>query len=207
MTRKERVVRRGVTSDHIVQFFDTISSMAETVSAFLADGFRSGEHLLVVAKRRHWRAIEPRLRHRTASTPRLPAGQVTVLDAGTTLPSFMRRGLPDSVLFHKVIGELVHHLAANRSGLRIYGEIVDLLAEEGNFHAAQRLEELWNELAVRNSLVLLCGYSAAHFTSSGTREALSHICRTHTNVRTSAADPLAEWVLSGRAPLSAGADR
>jgi hypothetical protein len=198
VTRKERLIRSGLTSDHVVQFFDTTESRTDTVSAFLADGFRNDNHLLVIARRSHWRAIAPQLRQR-AEASRLPAQQITVLDAGMTLSCFMRRGLPDSVLFHKVIGELVHHLATNRGGLRIYGEMVDLLAEEGNYHAAARLEELWNEVLVRHSIVLLCGYSAAHFTSSGTREALHRICRTHTRARATAADPLGRWVLTGSA--------
>jgi MEDS: MEthanogen/methylotroph, DcmR Sensory domain len=206
VTRKERLIPNGLTSDHVVQFFDTTESRADAISAFLADGFRNDDHLLVIAGHSHWRAIAPQLRQR-ASTSRLSAQQITVLDAGMTLSCFMRRGLPDSELFHKVIGEPVHHLAANRGGLRIYGEMVDLLAEEGNYHAAARLEELWNEVLVRHSLVLLCGYSAAHFTSSGTREALHRICRTHTRVQAAAADPLGRWVLSGSPVRRVSVDR
>jgi hypothetical protein len=208
VTRRERVIRGEFTSDHLVQFFDTTDSMADTVSTYLAEGDRKGEYLLIVAKRRHWRAIAPRLRQRARLASRLPAERMTVFDAERMLARFMRSGLPDSVLFHRTVGEMVHRLSvANGRRLRIYGEMVEVLAEEGNFHAAQRLEELWNELAVRNSFMLLCGYAAAHFASSSAREALTDICRTHTHIRKSAADPLAQWILNGTPAESEKASR
>jgi len=204
VTRKEKVVRGGLMSEHIVQFFDTRESLANSVAAFLAEGVRQAERLLVIAKPRNWISIAERLRG--GAHPLLDGAgtSLTVLDTDTALSKFMRHGLPDSVLFHKTIGELVRKLAGDRPvGLRIYGEMVELLAEEGNLHAAQRLEELWNELAVRHSFVLLCGYSSAHFASRETREALVGICATHTQVHRTHADPLAEWLLDGDHVLAA----
>jgi hypothetical protein len=204
VTRKEKLVRGGLMSEHIVQFFDTRESLADSVAAFLAEGVRQAERLLVVAKPRNWISIAERLRG--GAHPLLDGAgtSLTVLDTDTALAKFMRHGLPDSVLFHKTIGELVRKLAADRPvGLRIYAEMVELLAEEGNFHAAQRLEELWNELAVRHSFVLLCGYSSAHFAGRETREALVGICATHTQVHRTHADPLAEWLLDGDHVLAA----
>jgi hypothetical protein len=60
---------------------------------------------------------------------------------------------------------------------------VELLAEEGNFRGAQRLETLWNELAERCSFTLLCGYCAAHFVTPGAGAALQEICRSHSRSR------------------------
>jgi hypothetical protein len=62
---------------------------------------------------------------------------------------------------------------------------------------------LWNELAVRMSFTLLCGYSAVHFASDETRETLATICRMHTHVhpvgaarRTSRSSPSTETTRS-----------
>lgn len=196
MTRSEKIVRGGVTSEHIVQFFDTRESLADSVAGFLAEGCRQGERLLVVARPRNWLAIAGALR--AGSHPLADGAEtsLTVLDAEDALSKFMRHGLPDSLLFHKTIGALVRKLADQQKvGFRIYGEMVEVLAEEGNYHAAQRLEELWNELTVRHSFVLLCGYSSAHFASRETREALVGICAAHSHVHKNHADPLAEWLL------------
>jgi len=193
-------VRGVVASDHIVQFFDTTASLAATVTTFLADGYRQGETLLAVARPSHWEAIARGLRaQRCPVTTAIASGRLTKLDADETLAEFMRNGLPDSLQFHAIVGSLIRRLSRGRGRLRIYGEMVEVLAEEGNFYAARRLEELWNELAVRHSFTLLCGYSAAHFASPGARESLAQICDTHTQVQKGAADPLANFLLAREA--------
>jgi DcmR-like sensory protein len=198
MTQKERVVRGAVCSSHMVQFFDTPTSLANGVARFLAEGLAGNETLLVVARSRNWKAIATCLRSRgCAVAGAVKSGRLVVLDAAATLEKFMRAGLPDSVLFDQVVGQLVSELAGRRgaSGLRIYGEMVELLAEERNFYGACRLEELWNELAVRHSFQLLCGYSAAHFASRDAEIALASICQTHTHVHRNPKDLLSEWIL------------
>jgi hypothetical protein len=197
VARRERVFRGEVMSDHLVQFFDTIESLAGETASFLLDGHAKGHTLLVVAKPRHWTAMATALSAREFSVSRaLTDMRLHVLDAEAMLSGFMRDGMPDAGLFGATIGELVERLSARRVGLRIYGEMVEVLAEEGNFEAAHRLEELWNDLGARHSFVLMCGYSAAHFTAGGARAALSAICRSHTHVRRNAADLLAEWMLA-----------
>ena len=205
MTRTEKIVRGSMASEHIVQFFDTRESLANSVAAFLAEGCRQGERLLVVARPGNWIAIAAALRTGGHALSDGNETSLTLLDADAALAQFMRHGLPDSLLFHKTIGALVRKLAGDSSiGFRIYGEMVEVLAEEGNYHAAQRLEELWNELAVRHSFVLLCGYSSAHFATRETREALIGICSAHSHVHRQHADPLAEWLLDDERLLTAG---
>jgi hypothetical protein len=203
MTQRERVLRGSVCSSHVVQFFDTSASLADGVGRFLAEGFAANETLLVVARPRNWNPIATWLRTRGyAVAGAVKSGRLVVLDAAATLEKFMRAGLPDSVLFDQVVGQLVSELAGRRgaSGLRIYGAMVELLAEERNFYGACRLEKLWNELAVRHSFQLLCGYSAAHFASRDAEIALASICQTHTHVQRNSRDLLAEWILRSQPP-------
>jgi hypothetical protein len=110
-------------------------------------------------------------------------GLLTILNADTMLAGFMRDDRPDSVLFHKTVGTLVRTLLDRGEHLRIYGEMVDILAGQGNFQAAHHLEELWNELAECVSFTLLCGYSAGHFATDTSRETLAAICGQHTRIR------------------------
>src|SRR2546427_6739926 len=62
VTRREKVVRGGLTSEHIVQFFDTRESLADSVAAFLAEGCRQGERLILLARPRKWRSSPDALR-------------------------------------------------------------------------------------------------------------------------------------------------
>ena len=202
--RTEKLARGNIASDHIVQFFDSRESLADSVAAFLAEGCRQGERLLVVATKGNWLAIAAALRTGGHALSDGSEASLTLVDAEAALARFMRRGLPDSVLFHRTIGAIVRKLAGSSAGFRIYGEMAELLTEDGNFHAAQRLEELWNELAVRHLFVLLCGFSSAHFTTRETREALLGICASHSDVHRQHLDPVAEWLLDDERLLTDG---
>jgi hypothetical protein len=195
--KRESVVNERVLSHHIVQLFDTQRSLVRSVGTFLGRGFDTGDTLLVVARPKHWKGIAKYLKR--AGHPvdgAISARRLIVLDASATLASFMRRGAIEPDLFEDVIGSSVGELAEDTCGLRIYGEMVDLLAEEGNLDAAHELEELWNGLAQRYSFRLLCGYAAAHFTDPLTAEALHAICHTHTRVDATSDDALGNWVLT-----------
>jgi hypothetical protein len=85
---------------------------------------------------------------------------------------------------------------ASSASVRIYGELVELLASEGDFAGAEAVEDLWNELGQTESFMLLCGYSAAHFTGQSGREALRAICGKHGRVHQDNADQLASWLLN-----------
>ena len=193
-----RVVRRTTPHEHILQLFDTPDSLGNVVSAFLHEGWEAGEHLLVLAKPRHWGRIAERLARRgCAESEAVEQGRLTVLDVNATLPGFMRGQTVDQTLFLGTIGALVARLASgSRGGLRVYGELVEVLAEEGNFDAARDLEDLWNQLRAQHKFTLLCGYSAAHFAGFGASPALRAICDRHTRVQRNASDVLGSWLLT-----------
>lgn len=204
MTRRERTLRGPVASEHIVQLFDTTESLIDVLSRFLREGLREHARLLVVARRRNWDAVAVRLVQEGFPVGEAVAdGRITFLNAAATMARFMRNGTPDPALFRDTVETLVQRLVDTSSaGLYVYGEMVDLLAEEGDFFAAEQLEALWSELATRYSVTLLCGYAAAHFAAPDAGCALDAICRAHSHVRTDAADPLGMWLIATDSPNS-----
>jgi hypothetical protein len=200
--RESRGGRHG-TTDHIIQLFDTQESLAHAVSMFLHEGWQQGDHLLVAAKPAHWAAMSELLEQRGCpATKAIKNGRLVVLDAATTLAKIMRAGVVDRHLFLDHIGALVGRLVAESTGVRIYGEMVELLAEEGNLHGAQLLERLWNELSERQPFTLFCGYSAAHFTGAHALPALHAICSAHTRVQQHTSDVLGNWLIGRELPAS-----
>jgi hypothetical protein len=187
-----------VRSEHVVQFFDSPDSLGEAVALFLSSGYQAGDHLLVVAKPRHFQAIAEPLRRFGHPVEKLVREErLTVLDAATSLRKFMRGGSPDPALFDQAIGSVVRGLARGR-GLRIYGEMVEILAEETNYRGADQLEALWNGLAERVPINLFCGYSSAHFAAPNVGDALRAICDRHHEVHQSQTDLLGNWLLANR---------
>jgi hypothetical protein len=197
----EVVIRSQVDSKHLVQLFDDHRSLVLSVSEFLREGIETGEVLLVVCTADHWNAIAFTLsRSWVRVTEAIECGQLVVRDAAETLDAFMRLDRPDRALFDEHIGALVRERALWAKGwskpLRIYGEMVDLLAGMDNHRGALELEELWNELAERESFTLFCGYCSAHFGDPHTAHALQAIYRSHSHVRSDARDVLGSFLLN-----------
>lgn len=195
-----RVKPAAVTSEHRVQLFDTRESLADSVAAFLHEGFAAGERLFVVAKLHNVDRIAPALGRRGCDVAAATADRrIVVLDAAVTLAQISVDGQPKAHLFDRVIGARVRELSAGAS-VRAYGEMVDLLAEQEGYEAALKIEEMCNGLTEQCSLRLLCGYSSAHFAPATHESILRRICHAHTSARAEADDALGEWLLSGACP-------
>ena len=199
---RERVVRGLVASEHLVQLFDDTDSLAQTVSEFLYTGFLNGETLLVAARPYGWSATLKNLLTLGCDVAGATAsGRLLAVDAATTLAGFSQNGCPRLDLFQEQVGALVRHLSAsNPLGLRVYGEMVDILATQGDYRAAEQLEAMWQDLAAECSLTLLCGYASANFADPRTAGSLHAICRLHTHTAVKPTDLLGDWLLSGRQP-------
>jgi hypothetical protein len=199
-TRRERVRRGTVASEHLLQLFDTAESLSTSVSAFLAEGFAKSERMLVAATAVNWAAIRLALTGRGLDVDGATVrGQLIVLDAVAMLSRFMRRGEPNHTFFQQTVGTLVAQLAVE-PGLRIYGEMVEVLACEGNYKGASQLEELWNQLSLEHSFTLLCGYSAAHFAGPDAGSSLGIICCQHSRSLCERQDVLSRFLLSKYQP-------
>jgi hypothetical protein len=184
---------------HHLQLFDDMWSLAESVGAFLQDGWERGEQLLIVARPQHTNAILKNLADRGCPIVELSQqSQLHVLDASATMAKFLRSGWPDRERFEATLGELVKTLATPGRGIRIYGEMVDVLAEHRQLAAAQQLEQLWSDLGATCPFMLLCGYRSDHFGDRRLAPALNAICGLHTHVSAKPSDMLATWLLMER---------
>jgi hypothetical protein len=183
--------------DHRVQLFDTFESRVECVSAFLNKGFAANDVMLVVATGRHWPAIEQRLVTDGQPVPAALADwRLNVFDADHLLTSLMRQGRPNPAAFDDIIGGLVTGLAAMGRRVRIYGEMVDLLARESDLAGARMLEGLWNGLGARVPFILLCGYESPHFGDARSAADLRAICDQHTSVHVAPPDELGVFLIA-----------
>jgi hypothetical protein len=100
----------------------------------------------------------------------------------------------------------VARLAESPGRLHIYGEMVDVLAETGNYRGAHRLEELWNGLASRVPFDLFCGYTSGHFGDHRAALALRAICEAHSHVHADPSDELGTF-LTAQAKLAPAEDQ
>lgn len=196
---RQRTLHGSDVSEHAVQLFDMIESLAAGVASFLAEGLSRNATLLIVGRPQHIDAINHSLQASGHDVPALIAdGRLMLLDAKTTLRQFMRAGTPDAPLFNATIGDVVRRLIAGGGGpLYIYGEMVDLLAEEGSYSAVEELEDLWNQLGEAEPFSLLCGYASSNFAAPPKgADRLRAICQRHTRVQQGDDDMLGNWLLN-----------
>jgi PAS domain S-box-containing protein len=161
---------------HIVHFYESSDVLCDAVADFLAAGAAAGEPLIVIATEPHRLALTERLKDRGVERV-----EMTMLDAQATLDRIMVESEPDPARFAEVIETAIEALRRRWPGVpvRAYGEMVNVLWQQGNSHAALRLEELWNQLQTRHSFSLYCAYVMGGFYKAGDLEA---VCDSHDHV-------------------------
>jgi hypothetical protein len=167
---------------HAVRFYENKASLCRTVADFLGKGIGLGQPGLVIATPAHGEALltELRARHLDVDAFRA-AGDLLILDAREVLGTFMVDAMPDATLFHVHVPAAIDRLCRGRKDctIRAYGEMVDVLWQDGLTAAAIRLEMLWNQLAMTHEFSLLCGYAMGSFyKDAGMRD----ICAQHSHV-------------------------
>ena len=172
---------------HIVQFYQDDIFLIDAVSGFVGSALAAGDATVLIATAAHREGVEQVLRKRGLEIGQAARqGRFLALDATETLAKFMVNGLPDEERFKKVIGAQLAQAAASVVGERrriaAFGEMVNILWATGNYEAALRLEQLWNQLAREHSFSLLCAYPIAGFNSAKHTDAFLKICAEHTAV-------------------------
>lgn len=167
----ERIVTDPGHHDHFVQLYQEPEALCNAVAEYIGTGLVRGEGAVIIARPQNRAGFIAALARRGIET----AG-VRLLDAQETLSRFMVNGMPAWTSFHQVIGGVIADLRLQYPAVRAYGEMVDILWQEGNRGAAIRLEEFWNELGRLQTFSLFCAYQLSHL------DAHDEICRVHTHL-------------------------
>ena len=123
-------------------------------------------------------------------------GRLYVLDSTSTLLRLLTDGAPDSARFDRVMGSFVRELVnESPGGLRIFGDMVDVLADRGDLQHVCMLEACWNRLAQSVRFSLFCGYSSMNLAGPGTLNMRRAVCHLHTRMATDARDPLGTFLV------------
>lgn len=168
-------------SAHIVQFFSSDEEYVRAAGHYLHEGLAVGDTCVTVATSEHLRKLDAYL-----SSVGLNAGALSAeyryipLQAELTLQTFFdaRTGI-DHERFHRQLNQLISQAAARGQPVRIFGEMVSLLAEQGQPAEAIQLEELWNELSRQHNFTLFCSYKVSPFTQNPRYRKLLHGLHSH----------------------------
>ena len=177
------ILKSPTLGDHIVQVYQDGEFLAEAVGEYVGVGLRQDEAVVIIARPEHQRAFERELNRNGVDTAKAAArGQLKLFDAGQMLARVMRDGMPEWNSFHAVLGGIIAELRLQYRGVRTYGEMVDILWQDGERDAAIRLEEFWNELGKLQTFSLFCAYFMDNLDVKAYGGPLECVCKVHTHL-------------------------
>jgi hypothetical protein len=137
--------------------------LVDAVSFYTASGVDRHGAVILIATEAHRSAIKRCLKSDGDVEVLEASGQLLFLDAAEVMSTFMVDGKPDRKLFKAGRRTLIEQASRDeRTGrnreVRIFDEMVSLLWPI-NTPAAERLEELINEVLAEYSVQMLCAYS------------------------------------------------
>lgn len=175
-------VKQLVAREHVVQLFDSTAALIELSASFIDLGLGAGGAAVVIATAVHAQLLMRELeRLGLDAVEAVSTARLTLLDAHETLARLLVDGMPDPSRFHEIIGPVVERAqdSSPHVPLRAFGEMVNVLWQEGRTSAALELERLWNELASERGFALLCAY---RLDQSGSHPSIAEACRAHSHV-------------------------
>jgi hypothetical protein len=178
------LLTRARPSLHACQLYRDPSELVESVGVFAGSGLERGDAVVLIATPTHAEAFAKRLVRDGHDVERAQAaGQLTVLDANTLLGDVLREGAPDkNALQNRVEAVMQRPEVRDLGAVRLYGEMVSLLWQDGHAAAAIALDECWNELSRLHRFALFCAYEVDPLDGRTYDLPLHEIGRTHTDV-------------------------
>ncbi len=167
--------------EHTVQFYSDDSCLAAAVREFVSPALTTGGAVVLMTTRAHLESIDRELEARALS--RSEAGIHCIsLDATAISRQVLVDDVVDEARFETIARDALDHLPRGGGPVRAFGETAAVLAREGRHDAARQLEALWNRLARRWQVPMLCAYPLRTFSRIADSVAFSRICDEHTQV-------------------------
>ncbi len=169
--------------DHVVLFYRDEQELTERVSEYLLPAAQDGGVAIVVATPDHRRSFERHLAGTGVDVAAARArGFYLAPDASETMRGFMVANWPDPAGFWQAISPMLRQAATAGQPVRVFGEMVSLLWDAGMSDAAIEVEAMCNELGGQYPYSLLCAYPARPVSCAHHLDALTEVCRVHTQV-------------------------
>ena len=170
---------------HEVEFYADDAGFVDGFACFIEAALKAGNAVIVIATESH----QASLRQRLAADGWNVAAEIEQrsyipLNVADTLSKFIVNNSPDPVLFRKLAGDLITEGARGAKGehprVVVCGEGVHTLLAAGHIEATVLLERMWNEIAQRYEIDVLCGYFRNPFASEEGISKLKRVCMEHT---------------------------
>ena len=176
-----------LTSCHKLQVHSHESVLIQGVTSFVGSAIADGQPAIVIASQCLREKVLAALRSNGLDIQTaIRQGTLICLNVEEVMSLFMLKGTPDMVRFTEFMGGLIR--ASSQAG-RASGQQVSVFAEctawiwsTGKTEAALRVERLWNHLASRQNVNILCAYGVTSFHGEEDCEEIRALCEEHSFV-------------------------
>lgn len=171
--------------DHIVQLYQDQQFLNRAVCRFAAGAIANGEGIILVPTAAHWESFRPRLEAEGVDVKAAQSrGQLTVVDADELLPRFMRDAMPDAPVFLGLAADVIATARdeARYPKVRWWGEMVNVLWEQGNVAASMSLEDQFDRLAKHHEIAIFCSFVMDNFNSEVQSRLLPRLGQNHSHL-------------------------
>jgi DNA-binding NarL/FixJ family response regulator len=172
---------------HEMLIYSDDAALVGSFTRFIAAALAAGNPAIVVATKSHLDSLLQSLRAKGLDmAAKTKNGTFVSLGVAETLSTFMVDDLPDPDRFMNAATGMMRAAAkvAKEGHARVAacGECAPSLWAQGKTDAAVWLERLWNDLARKYEVDLLCAYPSRSFPGVKDERAFKNICAEHTAV-------------------------
>ena len=172
---------------HEVEFYSDDAAFVIGFTSFIEAALEAGHAVIVIATESHRKSLLQRLQeHGVDIAAAIEQGRYVSLDVADTLSTFMMNDLPDPARCLKVAGDLVLQAAKaaqwEPTRVAVCGECAPILWVEGKADAAIQVEHLWDEIAQKHEVNILCGYVLNSLQREQENHVFQRICEEHSAV-------------------------
>jgi CheY-like chemotaxis protein len=174
-----------VPGSHAVQFYDNEQFVQHAIAEFFTQGARPGDPLILVSRPRTFKAVAALLASGRYGSAINVADRILFFDAEASLPQIMEGESLDLVRAERLLKQILSQSCPSHAQgtVRLYGEVVDILCQDGHYAAALQFEGLASTLfALQPQLSILCGYAIERFKDDANAIRLRAVCQQHTQV-------------------------
>jgi hypothetical protein len=171
-------------SRHRVHFYEPPAFPASSIGDYFCRGIAAYESLFMVATEEHTHLVKKHLETRGVQPDALErVGSLTCLDAHSVLAMLRRNGPVNEESLDDVMSlPLKRAISRSPKGrIRVFGEMVNLAASNGDYFISMQLERLWDRKAA-DSLRLYCAYSIECFGDESTSSVMCDVCDLHDEI-------------------------
>ncbi len=172
---------------HEIGFYSDERWLLDRLTEFIGTTLAAGNAAVVAATDSHLKSLVPRLQAYSLDIgAAIEQGRYITLDAADTLATFMVDGILVPARFMDAFGDVIHKAAkasrGKHSRVKVFGEYVHILCEQGNVEAAIQMEKLGNQLINSYNVDIFCGCSLACVPGGMHGPAFKQMCAEHSAV-------------------------